>query len=76
MCKISKEIKNRGSPNSSVINKISFFVKNINDRDSKEGYSTLNFIIQIFIERIMDVLFEYTFQDFFNYLNDMISNLN
>ena len=52
-----------------------FFMKIINDRDSKKGYSTLNFIIQIFIERITDVLFEYTFQDFFNYLNEFISSL-
>ena len=33
--------KNRGSPNSSVhkLTKILFFMKIINDRDSKEGYS-------------------------------------
>ncbi len=70
MYKISKEIKNRGSPNSSVINKISFFVKNINDRDSKEVYSTLNFIIQIFIECIMNIIFQYIV----NYLNEFVSS--
>lgn len=72
MYKTSKEIKNRGSPNSSVCELINLLIMNkLNNRNSKEGYSTLNFIIRIFIEYIMNIMFQYII----NYLNEFISSL-
>lgn len=65
------QIKNRGSPNSSVLNKMLFFMKIMNEKNFNEEHSNWDFIVQIFIECITNIMFQYIV----NYLNDMISNL-